>query len=454
MRVCLQRSANATHNELHAIPRARARNLSGLKATRIAARVIVRGMNLRHRFAHLLLTLCAACGGSLADDPAAPGDAPPPPSPGTPTPTTPGLPPSATPTTPPVLGPSSCGKGDALVAVADDQHVVAAFQRSGTWTPSSTIADGAAGVTTFEDAQGGLGVFYVSEGGSGYRQTSDGVTFTPSLGNPTCEDDRCFAPVADSALVSLSPFTMLGTIRVDGEVPTWVIASFDPDGKNWTRSATLDIHEPGLSVAATSTTSQQAIAWRGTDGRLVDRIATNGVWADAHTHEDAMVLRGGEIPVTQVSLAADHDEIAAIYLTATASSRALAATTRHGETWSAPALLALPSAPLHFAATSTPTGDVVVAAIGGDGRLLVLRYARSTGWAQPLVIGNADLSAEAAVAAAPGLCDDDALVAYTSESGEVRTVRVRGGQVSAPVAVAKLPAFVRDGRIALTTRAR
>ena len=101
------------------------------------------------------------------------------------------------------------------------------------------------------------------------------------------------------------------------------------------------------------------------------------------------------------------------------------------------------------AAAAARDGEVIVAT-RDPGGLTVLRFSRTTGWRTLTTIDLA-IAAGGPIVAAPGTCGDDALIGYVTQAGEVRTVRVRGDLVSAPLAVGLWSDPVR-AKLALVTR--
>ncbi len=100
-------------------------------------------------------------------------------------------------------------------------------------------------------------------------------------------------------------------------------------------------------------------------------------------------------------------------------------------------------------AAATAAGEVFVATLGSTG-LAALRWSPASGWSGPILVDGAP-SFGSDVDVAPGICGDDALIAYSAGDVEVRVARVRGA--GAEVRVVGTLAETSPRRVRVATRA-
>ncbi len=104
-----------------------------------------------------------------------------------------------------------------------------------------------------------------------------------------------------------------------------------------------------------------------------------------------------------------------------------------------------------MAITATPAGDVIAAVPSTSGLVSAVRYVPGAGWGTPFAIEQMSAPV-AAISAAPGICDDDAMIAYVAGSlhADVRVARVRGTAVEATTVASFKDEIPRQ--ISITTR--
>ncbi|APR81693.1 Hypothetical protein A7982_07042 [Minicystis rosea] len=317
--------------------------------------------------------------------------------------------------------PLECAQGEAAIVAVSASESRVVVQKDGVWTEAPGVVPSAENLTTYQDVYGHLGVFWIdfSDGPNDthFKTTIDGTSFD-------AYDVQGWAPLAEGPLQSIGIFAMLGA-EVPGETS---IAYFDPDAFDW--SSYLDpMPIFATSVVQLATPGGLLAVGLGPQHQLCDVQETNGVWGSVHCRDDVTVATGGEVPVTRPrAVTLPNGDVVVVYYAAAGA--ALAATTLHEGVWSAPEKVVSDGIGIEFAITETAKGDVVVGIVSTAGALAALRYAPGAGWSAPIPI-DTGAQPEGKLGAAPGICGDDALLAYAVGFSQVRVARVRGSAAEA-----------------------
>lgn len=325
----------------------------------------------------------------------------------------------------PELAPPSCtGREAAFVVSGTTAGVVAITGYPGTWSAPLAISDDIAGSAVgFIDEYNAFGAFWVTANGTSrfrrYEAAGLGAVSAP----------QTFQPLPGSRIIDLG-VVLVGRTAA-GVVSSW----FDPDGFSFGPINASNPPAAAGPIGAAVDGSDISITSVGSDHVVFDqRLVQYTSWTEAHRHV-GLVSGTGEIEMSAPQLVTLADGGAVLITPAvTAEGVVLAASVRTpAGVWSSPDL-----APgrdrLSVSATATPGGEVVVATHDAGG-VTVLRYSRTHGWR---TVGTVDPEAESNhdwITAARGICGDDALIVYATTTGELRTVRVRGDQLSAPSAL-------------------
>ena len=336
----------------------------------------------------------------------------------------------------------TCAPGEAAIVAASAGKIgQVAVNHEGTWTKNAYSMTVPNSHTTYVDAYDHLGVFWIEfeSAQSHFASTSDGTSFE-------LHDVHGWFPQPGSPLVTVGRSLLLGDA---GEGST--LAYFDPDALDWypyPEPAPFDLTSAVVREAA-GTVLGVGI---GPQDELCDTEifwVDGGGWTPPHCRDDVMVFLGVEIPVAPPRAAAlPNGDVVVVYHENYAT---IAATRFHDGVWSAPESITLADQSLELAVTATPGGDVIVGLSTGGG-IFALRYVPGVGWGEPVPIdpmGNL----YSAISAAPGICGDDALIAYSAHVNdgdiEVRVARVRGGAAEAST-IAWFGGY--PGDISITTR--
>ncbi|MDI1442640.1 hypothetical protein [Polyangium sp. 6x1] len=337
----------------------------------------------------------------------------------------------------------TCAKGEAaILAALAWQNGKVVVNHEGTWTEGAPSLAGAYAVTTYVDVYNHLGVFWTEQidaWRSHFATTSDGTSFD-------VHDAHGWFPQAWSPLVTVGRSLLLGNAG-EGSV----LAYFDPDAFDWhpyPDPAPFDVTSAVIREAAGTVLGVGL-------GPLHDLCDTEifwadgGSWTDPHCRDDVEVFMGNEIPVAPPrAVALPNGDVVVVYHESYVK---LAATMNHAGIWSAPESITLPEQGLDVALTTTPGGDVIVGVPGTSGGVFALRYGPGVGWGEPFPIGTTS-SSTSPISAAPGICGDDALIAYVDGGidGEVRVARIRGDAAE----VSTVEWFTEDvpNSISITTR--
>jgi len=186
---------------------------------------------------------------------------------------------------------------------------------------------------------------------------------------------------------------------------------------------------PGFAAVGTTPVVLQA----GDDGFLYDRAYT-GTWSAAHQQAATSVEK--TLPPTLVALTGGTADLLGVYMRLTDFK--IMSVTRTSGTWAAPVLLdvnAYANEPVNLAPLSG--GRALLAYRGSDnkGYFSVYDPTKTPVWTAPAAIGGSAPLVESAPAIAPGVCGDDAVVAYAATGGAVNVTRFAGGTFGAAVAV-------------------
>lgn len=187
---------------------------------------------------------------------------------------------------------------------------------------------------------------------------------------------------------------------------------------------------PGFAAVGTTPVVLQA----GDDGFLYDRDDPGGVWTVAHQQAATSVEKTE--PPALVALTGGSAELLGVYLRQTDFK--IMSVTRTSGTWAGPVLLdvnAYANEPVHVAPMSG--GRALLAYRGSDGKAYFSVYdpTKSPVWGIPAALGSTAPLVESAPAIAPGVCGDDAVVAYAATGGAVSVTRFAGGTFGPAVAV-------------------
>ena len=227
-----------------------------------------------------------------------------------------------------------------------------------------------------------------------------------------------------------------------------VLAHFDPDALDWfsasgpapiplTAAVTLDASGTvlGVGIGPEDQLCDTEIAWMD-----------DGSWTAPHCRDEIKVFQH-EVPVAPPrAVVLPNGDVVVVYHEDHVT---IAATTLHAGVWSTPERVTLMEQSLDLAVTATPAGDVIV----GLGTLGVsaLRYVPGVGWGELVPIETFSELAWG-ISAAPGICGDDAWIAYVTDEhwGEIRVARVRGGAAEASTVGASAEESLRH--LSITTR--
>ncbi|MDC3955223.1 hypothetical protein KEG38_15265 [Polyangium jinanense] len=318
----------------------------------------------------------------------------------------------------------TCAQGEAaIVAAMGYATSLVAFDHEGTWTKNAYVIGTANALTTYVDVYDHLGVFWI-EGSdetaqSRFASTSDGKSFD-------LHDVHGWFPQPWNPPVTVGRSLLLGR-GVGGSI----LAYFDPDAFDW--HPYPDPAPFDLTAAVIREGSGTVLGVGvGPQGELCDTEifwADGGSWTDMHCRDDIEVFQA-EVPVAPPrAVALPNGDVVVVYYESYAR---IAATRLHEGVWSAPESITLADQSLDLALTATPAGDVIVGMAATTGVVYALRYVPGVGWGEPLPIDPA-ANPHSAISAAPGICGDDALIAYGAGGidGEIRVARVRGGAAEA-----------------------
>ncbi|HVK63966.1 MAG TPA: hypothetical protein VM694_05815 [Polyangium sp.] len=314
----------------------------------------------------------------------------------------------------------TCAPGEAaIVAAVGWQSGKVIVHHEGKWVTPSYPMQGADRMTTYVDVYGHLGVFWTETSTdsalSHFMVTSDGASFD-------LRDVHGWFPLVPSPVLTVGVSLLLGNA---GEGSS--LAHFDPDAYDWYPYPKL---APFALTSAVRTYTEGSVlgVGLGPQNVLCDAQvfwADGGGWTEPHCRDDVKVFMGNEIPVAPPqAVVLPNDDVVVVYHETYAR---IAATRLHNGVWSAPESIKLEIQSLEPAVTATPAGDVIVALPSTSGALSALRFVPGMGWGELVAIDKA-ASSTLSIGAAPGICGDDALIAYAGGGidGEVRVARLRG----------------------------
>jgi hypothetical protein len=315
------------------------------------------------------------------------------------------------------LPPPACAPGEGAIVIARAlDHSVIAVGNGGTWTENDSVAPAMATVATYVDVDHHLGAFWIdwSTWKSHFATTIDGTSFD-------VRDVKGWDPGPDALFGAVTTSMILGA-----DAKGTRLARFDPDAHDWyPYLAPAPI--TATSAAPLGKTGEILVVGLGPNSELCDVATTAGAWGSVHCRDDVHVATvvSGEISLTPPRAVGlpNGDVVVVYYPKAPDPDLTLAATTLHAGAWSAPDESPPGTFSVMFAATATPTGDVIVGVASGGA--LALRYTPGTGWGAPI---PPNPPAGFIVSAAPGICGDDALLLQSGAgAGDgLRVLRVRG----------------------------
>ncbi|NUP04530.1 MAG: hypothetical protein HOW73_00530 [Polyangiaceae bacterium] len=320
------------------------------------------------------------------------------------------------------------GEGVLVAASSPTSEGVIVVANEGAWAAPHMLPP-ASQMAAYVDVYGALGIFWI-----GSIDDIDERRFV------TTHDGRAFIErdVFGWEPSAYAPLYKAEWALVGSEEGLTSVAYFDPDAMDW-----YPLVEPTMFVpssVAWDSVNGGVLLIHGWLGELCSQMFFETQWMDSQcdtTHPVATAI-GGEIslpPPRAVTL--PDGSIVAIYYAPSDSSLTLAAATWQFGAWS-PAVTT-PDVGFVVATTATPGGDVLVASVSTDGNLFVQRLTPGVGFDAPVLVDSGiDIYY---AAAAPGVCGDDAVLAYTRgsvEGGELRVARIRG-ELSETTQVASLP---------------
>ncbi|MDC0740633.1 hypothetical protein [Polyangium mundeleinium] len=314
----------------------------------------------------------------------------------------------------------TCAPGEAaIVAAVGWQSGQVIVHHEGKWTTPSYPMQGADRMTTYVDVYGHLGVFWTETSTdsalSHFMVTGDGTKFD-------LYDVEGWFPLVPSPVLTVGVSLLMGNA---GEGSS--LAHFDPDAYDWYPYPKLAPFELTSAVRTISEGSVLGVGLSNLNELCDAQVfwSDGGGWTEPHCRADVKVFMGNEIPVAPPqAVVLPNDDVVVVYHESYAR---IAATRFHDGVWSAPESISLEIQSLEPAITATPGGDVIVALPSTSGALSALRYVPGVGWGE-LVTIDPTASSTVSIGAAPGICGDDALIAYAGGGidGEVRVARLRG----------------------------
>jgi hypothetical protein len=344
------------------------------------------------------------------------------------------------------LGPQDCTGNEGLLVAAASYTggVLFAAQTDGAWSEVQHLPVQAPRMATFTDVYGAFGVFWIAGADDQHKSH-----FVRTKKGPDIESHDVTGWLPDAAwpLLGAGSSLLVGHTGTDANT----VGGFDPDAFDWLPWYDLGGFAPA-SVAAGGIGDLVAVRVNQQD-ELCEIEVTGGLVGPAHCHPEmpVEVVVGGEIQLAPPQVVALPNGDAVVVYFKPESGAALAAATLSGGVWSAPVTTSAAYYSVDLAATATPSGDVIVA-LSQEGGTQALRFSPKTGWGDliavdPMVYGSS-------FTAAPGICGDDAAIAYVvtgfKEDREVRVARVRGNQAAATVVMSGL--VETPNIVSLTTR--
>ena len=339
------------------------------------------------------------------------------------------------------LPPLACALDEAAIVGVSAGIGQVAVQKDGVWTEKELEVASAVHIATYEDVYGHLGVFWIdpNDGPNDayFKVTSDGSSFD-------AYDVHGWAPSESGPLQPIGVYAMLGA----DEQGQSSIAYFDPDAFDW-YPYLVPLPIVASSVVPLQETGNLLAIGLGPANQLCDAQSLGDAWDTLHCRDDVTVATGGEIPVTRPrAVVLPNGDVVVVYSSAAGS--ALSATTLHAGAWSAPVKVTSDAIGIEFAATATPKGDVIVGVVSTAGVVSALRYSPSAGWSAPIPVDSGALP-DVPFGAAPGICGDDALLAYSVGFSQLRVARVRGDAAEAEAVGGELVERY-PSQISITTR--
>lgn len=327
-----------------------------------------------------------------------------------------------------VIGDLHCRPGEgAIVAGTSGTQTAVAVQIEGAWSQVPGAVPGHAFQSVaYVDVYRRLEVLWTEQSGGAdhahFVGTQDGVAFET-------HDVVAWHPHAAAPIFPVGPSILVG--RDDQGTS---LAYYDPDAFDWTPWQTTSFLPTAAAAAGSATLLVGVAPSHALCEVTLDATAT---WGPTHCHAELLVWTGGEIPAAPPHLAAlPGGDVVAIYATSYID---LAAAIFHAGVWSTPLPLKLPEQSVSNAVTATADGDVLVGVVSTAGKLDVIRFSPVTGWGTSIAVAT-DVVIGQELAAAPGICGDDAIFAYASGSvdGTINVARVRG-DAAATTTIATLP---------------
>ena len=323
------------------------------------------------------------------------------------------------------IGPLACAPGEGAIVIGGtkDRGSVAVLN-GGAWNEGSNVVPGASQNAAYVDVYGRLSVMWIDPDDTNAHTlaTKDGSAFLE-------HEVAAWHPWPNGSLFSPS-----GPIMVGHAAQGIELAYYDSDAMDWMPwvSSSFD----ASSAALASLDGSMVFVGLGPNHELCDVVLDSGIqWGPLNCHADLPVVTGGEIPLPRPQVVPlPNGDVVAVYYQPS-SSLVLAATVRHAGQWSQPIATTSSAVGPSFGATVTPSGDVIVGVISDLGVVASIRFTPGVGWATPIAIGNTAFQ-QSRIAAAPGICGDDALIAFAGldEVGDkIFVARVRGDSTATDV---------------------
>jgi hypothetical protein len=284
-----------------------------------------------------------------------------------------------------------------------------------------------------------------------FTRTSDGPEFDTVEGNSfETSEFTDWRPDVTSRILDVE-----GVYLVDRDQWGAGVSQLDLNTQTWRSldSTLLD----ATSVAIKPADPSFMFVGPGEGGALCEytRSVSANAWFPLTCHPEIPVAGGGDSPFTgPQAVALPKGDVVIVYLPAR-SPATLGATVvpngNHDRPWLAPEITASPAIGLSFAAAATPSGGVIVGVVSALGEVSMLRYQPKHGWSKPILIDTIAGPTQQ-IAAAPGICGDDAVIAYATPGpeGNLRVARVR----EHAVATMTVATFTGDAPLRLSVATR
>jgi hypothetical protein len=334
------------------------------------------------------------------------------------------------------IAPATCLGAEAmLVAATTPKQTVIAVQIAGTWLDDLTRLPAARQAVAYLDLRNRLAVLWIDRTyaieHTHSTATSHGTSFEQ-------HDLLDWHPEATTRILGLTDPYLVD--RDDSGAGVAFLLSSSP-GVPWANSTLLDATSFAIRSGIRSGGPSMLFVGPGAAGELCEHSIDldDQLWRDPLCHPDILVASDGHAPnAGPLLVPLPNGDVVAVHFPAGTSSTLGATVLQANEYlghWTVPVATTTPAIGLSFAAAATPDGDVIVGVISPRGDLAALRFSPSRGWSAPIAI-DAGVPPGQRISVAPGICGDDARIAYAvgESDGEIRVARVRGGLTEATTA--------------------